>query len=346
MKFPYFELKNYLNAHLKPGVHNLATSHFEAPDIQLDYPSDLNFSYKFEELIEIVSKEHDVSPNQVLITNGASEACFLLAAIFLNENTVCMVEKQGYPSHMQLPLGFDSSIIEIERPPSDGFQISLEIIKKAPVPDLAFLTNTHNPSGVLESSKKLHEIAAIFANNNSIVVVDEIFRLLTEAPTIAGTAGTAVVGSLSKCFGGTASRIGWIISDPETVQRCSNLKDWTNPEISTLSQTAGLALLKDKSARIKLARARIEEHQPAIKEICERHGFIWYHSQGVVGFPKIPLANEEEFCQNLLEEGILVSPGRFFGTPGHIRLGWGIHSERFYPAIEAFDIALGKLLSD
>ena len=47
MKFPYFELKNYIHEHFKPEIHNLATSHFEAPDIELDYPTDLNFAYKF-----------------------------------------------------------------------------------------------------------------------------------------------------------------------------------------------------------------------------------------------------------------------------------------------------------
>ena len=39
MKFPYFELKNYINKHFKPEIHNLATSHFEAPEIELEYPS-------------------------------------------------------------------------------------------------------------------------------------------------------------------------------------------------------------------------------------------------------------------------------------------------------------------
>ena len=257
-----------------------------------------------------------------------------------------MVEKSGYPSHMQLPLGFNSNIIELERIPSNNFKIPLDIIKKTPVPDLAFLTNLHNPSGVLESSEKLREIASIFANANSIVVVDEIFRPFTKAPTMAGMPGTAIVSSLSKCFGGAASRIGWIISNSEVIERCSNLKEWTNPEISMLGQNAGIALLKDKSSRLKLARSRIEEHQTAIKDICERYGFTWYDSQSVIGFPKIPLDDEKEFCNNLLKEGILVSPGRFFGIPGHIRLGWGVHSDDFYPAIEAFDSALDKLLSE
>ncbi len=346
MKFPYFELKNYINKHFKPEIHNLATSHFEAPEIELEYPSDLNFPYELEELKQIVADEHNVSLDQILITNGASEACFLLSATILDENKTCMVEKPGYPPHMQLPLGFNSNIVYLERKPSENFKIDLDTVKQNPIPDLAFLTNLHNPSGVLESLEKLKEMAFLFSNENSIVVIDEIFRLFIESPTMAGTPGTAVVGSLSKCFGGGASRIGWIVSDSDIIERCSNLKDWTNPEISLLGQSAGIALLKDQSSRLKLARSRIEEHQHIIKEVCERHGFTWYDSHSVTGFPKIPLDNEEEFCKALLEEGILVSPGRFFGYPGHIRVGWGINSPSYYSAVEAFDSALTKLLSD
>ena len=346
MKFPYFELKNYIHKHFKPEIHNLATSHFEAPDIELDYPTDLNFAYKLEELKQIVADEHNVSLDHVLITNGASEACFLLSAIFLDENKTCMVEKPGYPPHMQLPLGFNSNIVYLERNPSDNFKINLDTIKQNPIPDLAFLTNLHNPSGVLESSETLGEIASLFSNADSIVIIDEIFRLFTDAPTLAGTPGTAIVNSLSKCFGGGASRIGWIVSDPDIIARCSDLKDWTNPEISLVGQSAGIALLKDQSSRLQLARSRIEEHQQIIKEVCERHGFTWYDSHSVTAFPKIPLDNEVDFCNKLLDGGILVSPGRFFGYPGHIRVGWGTTSDTFYPAVEAFDSALSKFLSD
>ena len=113
-----------------------------------------------------------------------------------------------------------------------------------------------------------------------------------------------------------------------------------------MGQSAGIALLKDQSSRLQLARSRIEEHQQIIKEVCERHGFTWYDSHSVTAFPKIPLDNEVDFCNKLLDEGILVSPGRFFGYPGHIRVGWGTTSDTFYPAVEAFDSALSKFLSD
>ena len=341
MEFPPFALLDFLETHFRPGIHNLATSHFHGPPVEPP-SADLNLAFGDPRVRTEVAALHGVAEAQVLITAGASEANFLLAATLLRRGDRCLIETPGFPPLRGLPQGFGARTIAVERRPADGFALDPEAVRAALPARLALFTNLHNPSGALTPREVLVELAAEFAARDALLVVDEVFLPLTEEPTLAGTPGTAITGSLSKSWGGTGTRVGWIIADPRLIERLAHLKRWSNPGHGAAGEAAGLAMLAQREVRLRAARRRAAEGAQAVAAVCRRHGWEWYPTHGHYGFPRAG-GDTLALAHTLAERGVLLTPGDYFGLPGHLRLGWGVPAHQLAAALEALDAALAAL---
>ena len=62
---------------------------------------------------------------------------------------------------------------------------------------------------------------------------------------------------------------------------------------------------------------------------------------GLVCFPRLPGIDGDQLAEICSQEGIQITPGRFFGAPEHVRIGFGIPPEQLQPALEA----LGRVLA-
>ena len=119
----------------------------------------------------------------------------------------------------------------------------------------------------------LRELGGVMAAGGGLLVVDEIFRpLAADLPTVAGAPGIAVTGALSKCYGGTATRVGWVIAEPELVARLAALKQWTNPGAFPAGERAGLVVLREAEERLAGARECASSGGALVRMACEAQG--------------------------------------------------------------------------
>ena len=63
---------------------------------------------------------------------------------------------------------------------------------------------------------------------------------------------------------------------------------------------------------------------------------------GLVSFPQVPqeFGDGDRLRSRLLDAGVNVTPGRFFGSPGHVRIGHGLPAVELARALVAIDGAL------
>ncbi len=341
MEFPEFELLRFLRAHVKPGVHNLAESNWFGSPVAVTHSRDYNEKQGLPELREELAALHGVAVEQLLVTAGASEANFLLAAALLSPGDGCIVETPGYPPLRGLPHGFGAEPRELLRRPEEGFAIDPQRFRALLPARLAFVTNLHNPSGVRADPALLRELGAAMAAGGGLLVVDEIFRpLAADLPTVAGAPGIAVTGSLSKCYGGTATRVGWVIAEPGLVARLEALKKWTNPGVFPTGERAGLVILREAEARLAAVRECASGGGALVRNACAGLGWEWFASESIIGFPRVE-GDTLALAERLAAAGVVACPGEFFGMPGHLRLGWGIPRPKLEAALEALAAALG-----
>lgn len=106
-----------------------------------------------------LAEKHAVSPEHILIGNGAAE-CIALVLLGLQPQTVCVI----YPCFS-----------EYEQLANDFKPNSSELLQLIAETDLVFIGHPNNPTGIMYSKEELVRMAEQAENTNTYLVIDEAF---------------------------------------------------------------------------------------------------------------------------------------------------------------------------
>jgi arginine:pyruvate transaminase len=236
----------------------------------------------------------------------------------------------------------------IKTGPENDFQPSAADLTTCPKGARAFLMNSpNNPTGTVYSTETMEAIAEYVQSNDLTLISDEVYdtQIWSGAhvspralPNMAER--TIVIGSMSKSYAMTGSRIGWVIAPEEAIENMIDLATNT---------TYGVAGFVQDAALFALSQGGVFEEEIAapFKRRCEIALNI------VQGFPNIPMIAPRggmylmldmrktglsgiEFANRLLDErSIAVMPGESFGNSaaGHVRVAMTIADDRFGDAL-------------
>jgi len=277
-----------------------------------------------------------VTPEQVLVTGGAIEADFLLANVLVEPGDTVIVQFPAYQVLYAVAEARGATVKRWTMSLDNGYRPDLDRLA-ALIDDrtkLVVINTPHNPTGAVLTREELETILGWAEERGFWVLSDEVYHGLAYEegllpPLARDLSPRAIsVGSMSKTFGLSGLRLGWIAGPEEILQACWSWKDYTSISNSPLSDfLARLALVNvDRVWERNLALARenrrvlldwFEENRPIIDYVAPR--------AGLVCFPRFNLPiSTEEFCRRAYEErGVLLVPGECFEMPGHIRFGFG-----------------------
>lgn len=155
-----------------------------------------------------------------------------------------------------------------------------------------------------------------------------------------------VTGSLTKAYGLSGLRCGWVLAEPELARRIWRLSDLF--AVIPAHPAERLSLL---------ALRRLERIAERAKHLLQRNRFLLERflasrvdlqvvrpAFGTVVFPRWLGGDTERLCA-LPREGYetTVVPGRFFGMPDHFRIGFGGETETFEEGLRRLAAALDAL---
>jgi aspartate/methionine/tyrosine aminotransferase len=191
------------------------------------------------------------------------------------------------------------------------------------------LTNLHNPSGALADDASVHAIAEAAAKVGAWVFVDEVYRelMFTDAPpqsAFRADRNIVVTSSLTKAYGVTGLRCGWILAPPIVAQRMRRLNDLYGvhpPHIAERMAVVAFERLPQLRAR---ATALIDAGRAAYKAVLGDHPKLTQvmFEQGTTVFPRLNQGDGDHFFQRLTDQfETSIAPGRYFGLTRHIRIG-------------------------
>jgi aspartate/methionine/tyrosine aminotransferase len=287
-----------------------------------------------------------LSEQNVLLTNGGAEANFITSWYLLKEfaprsDLVVMVpnylQVQGVWQAMggttkALPLTMDSY----------SWSLDIEELKAMIGPRTAAIAvcNPNNPTGAILDSGTLRAISEIAEDHELWVLSDEVYRGAEfdeeETPSMLSFTDRAIVtSSLSKVYGLPGLRLGWAACrDEKIIDGLWAYSDYTSISPSMLSDHLGtIALQPDSRAQLKSRAKTIIHHNWRILEewLNENDDIFRYirPSAAAICFPQynLPLASVELVERLRVEKGVLVAPGDYFGTPQHLRIGFGYSAD-------------------
>jgi len=329
----------------------LADLHVRIEDLEL---TGSETGYGFERLMQRLAAKAGVPVDCVVHAQGTSMANHLAMAALLEHDDEVLIEEPTYEALQAAAQYLGARIRRFPRRFENGFQLDPREVERAisPRTRLIVLTNLHNPTGVRTSDATLKLVGEIARSMGAHVLVDEVYleACFDSAWQSAYRLGPNFIctGSLTKAYGLSGLRCGWVLAAPALAQRMWRLNDLfgvmaAHPAV--LLSVVALDRLAQIAARSKKLlqtnRAMLKKLLDSRKDLLA----IWPEA-GSIAFPQLSSGHTEAFCQLLREKyETSVVPGRFFEAPEHIRIGIGGETEMVREGLSRVAAALDELAS-
>jgi aspartate/methionine/tyrosine aminotransferase len=274
-----------------------------------------------------------VRPEQVILTTSTSEAYSFLFRLLCDSGSEILVAQPGYPLFDFLAVLDDVGLKAAPLLYDHGWQIDPEGFRLAITANTRVIVLVHpnNPTGHFTKPWEAVELARLCREFDLSLIVDEVFLdygFARGASTFAGGfdgVPVFVVSGLSKIAGLPQMKAAWIVTTGpaagSALDRLEVIAD-TFLSMNAPVQCALPAWLEGRAAIQNQIRARVAANLAELDLQLERLPEVcrleveggWY---AVLRIPAIQL--DEQTVLALLEQGVWVQPGFFFGMP---ESGW------------------------
>jgi aspartate/methionine/tyrosine aminotransferase len=282
---------------------------------------------------------------------GCSFANHLALAALVAPGDEVVIEAPTYEL-IASTLGYlQASLSTFERRPDEDWRLDPDRVADAITPKtrLVVLTNLHNPSSALADDATIAAIAAAADRVGAMVFIDEVYRELMFRDGATRTAyregGNIVVSSsLTKAYGVSGLRCGWILAPPPLARRMSRLHDLYGVQPPHVAERLGVVAFDRLETLRARANALVDANRAAYRAVLGSHPKLdqTLFDHGTTVFPRLVEGDGDALFARLTT-GFETSlgPGRYFGRPNHIRIGLGGDPETTRIGLERVAEALG-----
>ena len=217
--------------------YNLALSdlqHFPLSDLSVRF-SDLSITgasgYGYQPLLEAIARKENVTTDCVVETLGTSMANYIAMAALIEPGDEIIIEHPTYELLLSIAQYLGANVKRFHRRFEGKFLIDIDELRRAVTSKtkLIIITNLHNPSSAFTDEETLKQIGAIAENVGANVLVDEVYldAAFAKKPRSAFHLGEQFVttNSLTKVYGLSGLRCGWILAEPKLAQKMWRLME-------------------------------------------------------------------------------------------------------------------------
>jgi hypothetical protein len=335
-----------------PVRYNLGSS--EVPHVRMDrWEIDLAeleldgmSTYRDPPLRVAIAAKCGVTPERVVMADGTSMANMLAMAALIAPGDMVAIEQPGYEPMVAAASFLGAEVRRFART-GPAFDLDPEAIPRGC--RLIVLTNLHNPTGNLADAATLGAIHALAERDDGHVLIDEVYldSAIPAQPTAALRGERFVcTSSLTKCYGLSGLRCGWILAEPALAE-----KMWRLNELFAVAQA-------HQAERLSLiALARLDEIAAENAPLLDRNralanAFFAGRSEleaapmigGITAFPRLLRGDVDRLDAMLRADyDAAIVPGRFFGLADHFRIGVGQPTQIVEAGLERLGAALDRL---
>ena len=374
MTFKPFELERLLSDweqtvefnFAESGVHpvmlkellNFANVDFEQfIEIPLNYP-EVNGDVQLRE--RVAALYEGASPDNVLVTVGASEANYILANTLLESGDEIAVMR---PTYMQLSgaaANLGANVRSFSLDGTKDWALDLDELKDAVTPKTKVIAvvNPNNPTGKILSDIEMNAIITIAEKVGAWLITDEVYSgserdIDQPATSFFGKYDKViVVNGLSKAYGLPGLRIGWVVAPSFITKELWKRHEFTTVSSSMLGNRLGEMALRPNVREKLLTRAQklagegfatlqyfLDEHPDVfsvVPPMASALSFVRY---------KLPINSTELIHKIRKEKSVLIVPGNCFDLDHHLRISSALPEEYLKEGLGRMNEVVRELLS-
>lgn len=326
----------------------LANLHAKIEDLEISAPG----RYGYPPLQERLAKRSGVPTECIVAATGTSMANHLALAALVDPGDEVLIEQPAYEPLLAVAEYLGAHIRRFPRKFESGFELDPREIERAMTPHtrVVVVTNLHNPSGARAADSTLRLIGEIAQSRGAYVLVDEVYLEACfdpEARTSFNLGPNFIVtSSLTKAFGLSGLRCGWIFAPAALAERMWRLNDLFGVIPAHPAELLSVIALDHLNEITAYARGRLDANRAVLRGFLgSRKDLIAIRPEaGTVAFPQFAGGRVDALCQLLREKyETSVVPGRFFELPEHFRIGIGGSTDLLEEGLKRLGQALDEL---
>jgi histidinol-phosphate aminotransferase len=280
-----------------------------------DYPDS-----ESTELIAVLSKKLQLSPENLVAGSGSTELIRLVAAAYLGKGDRVIIPQPAYGDYELACDLADATVAQIKSTREEGFKLDVpelvDFIRREP-PRAVFICNPNNPTGQYLGRDEIEQILS--AAPATLLVLDEAYIAFTDDPwpsqELISRGNLVILRSMTKDFALAGLRLGYAIADPAIITALKKVKAPWN--VSSVAQTAGIFALNNLDYLVDCRRHLKQARQILVRGL-EELGLNPLPSRTL--FFLVEIGDAAGLRQALYKKGLLVRDCASFGLPGYIRL--------------------------
>jgi len=293
------------------------------------------------------------TPDEVLITNGVTQASFSAFMAALDEGDEVIVMEPFYPQHNSKIEFAGGKVVSVPLKKENGrFGFDAKAVESAinERTRMIVLINPCNPSGTVYTRQELESLASIVKRHDLLVLADEVYEyiLFDDArhicfASLPGMKEHAItVSAFSKAYAMDGWRLGYAVAPIEIIADLRRVTMNTTTHPCIFAQDGGLAAVVNSQDCVK---SMVDEDRKrrdlVVSRLNEIPGIECPSPQAsIYAFPDISALglSSDMLALNIIENAhVAVESGSFYGNSGegHLRICFG--SEPYDRIEEALD---------
>lgn len=307
--------------------------------------------YAHPPLQNAIAAHHGVDPDCVVESAGTSMANHLAMAAILDPGDEVLIEHPAYGPILDVARYLHANVKRFSRKRETGWAIDVGEIVRAITPKtrLIVIANLHNPTSALTPDSVLREVGDIARSIGALVLVDEVYldAVYQRTPRTSFHLGPefVVTSSLTKVYGVSGLRCGWILAHPDLAWKMRRLNDLYSATPVYPGLLLAVAVFKHLNRLREKARRIVDEDRILLREFLVRQSglsAVWT-DWGTTSFVQLIDGNADGFLERLRTEfDTSAVPGRYFEMPDHFRIGMGVNTEMFAEGLDRISRALAQ----
>jgi aspartate aminotransferase len=305
-----------------------------------------------------------VSPDQILVTTGGSEALIFAFQACFEPGDEVIIPEPFYANYLGFAMSAGVKVVPVTSRIEDGFALPpvAEIAAKVTDRTKAILIcNPGNPTGYVYTDAELDAIRSLVLEHDLYLFADEVYREFCygDIPprSVLSLDGlddhVVLMDSVSKRYSMCGARVGALVTRNAALRQACMRFAMARLSPPTLGQIAGEAALKTPRSYFDQVKAAYVGRRDALVEGLRAIPGVTVPTPGGAFYAvaKLPIDSSDAFCQWILSdfdvdgETVMMAPASgFYATPGagtdEVRIAYVLEESAIRRAVAVIAAAL------